>query len=263
MFVMVTFIATLIHSSRSATWRTNCSRRSRTTRSTPTHGHLHRRGRFGRFFMYPVAVLLLDAQPGPGRQPLPGVRELGAGRHLLVLADRLLLRAAKRLERGQQGVHHQPRRRRRLHHRPADHLDLRRHVQLRGDLPAGPRPAADAARRRYGRRASAGPIDPRRPPRPTMPGYNDDHDRPGRDVRAVPASTRRPHYHGVGPDAATTASTPCRGNAGRDEVSARCPTGCWSSPGSASSWAASASRPSSRCTSGCPTRWKARRRSAP
>ena len=42
----------------------------------------------------PVAVLLLDAQPGPGGQPVPGVRELGAGRHLLVPADRLLLRAA-------------------------------------------------------------------------------------------------------------------------------------------------------------------------
>ena len=36
-------------------------------------------------------------------------------------------------------------------------------------------------------------------------------------------------------------------------------TGCWSSPASASSAAASARVPSSRCTSGCPTRWKARR----
>ena len=36
-------------------------------------------------------------------------------------------------------------------------------------------------------------------------------------------------------------------------------TGCCSSPASASSAAASAKAPSSRCTSGCPTRWKARR----
>ena len=44
----------------------------------------------------PVAVLLLDAQPGHRGQPVPGVRELGTGRHLLVPADRLLLRAAER-----------------------------------------------------------------------------------------------------------------------------------------------------------------------
>ena len=49
----------------------------------------------------------------------------------------------------------------------------------------------------------------------------------------------------------------------RRPVRRRCRTGCWSSPASASSSAASASRRSSRCTSGCPTRWKARRRSAP
>ena len=41
----------------------------------------------------PGAVRLLDAQPGDRGQPVPGVRELGAGRRLLVLPDRLLHRA--------------------------------------------------------------------------------------------------------------------------------------------------------------------------
>ena len=55
--------------------------------------------------------------------------------------------------------------------------------------------------------------------------------RGGRDVEAEPKATRR----------------------------ARPGTGCCSSPASASSAAASARAPSSRCTRGCPTRWKARR----
>ena len=42
----------------------------------------------------PGPVLLLHAQPADRGQPVPGVRELGAGRRLLVLPDRLLLRAA-------------------------------------------------------------------------------------------------------------------------------------------------------------------------
>ena len=40
-------------------------------------------------------------------------------------------------------------------------------------------------------------------------------------------------------------------------------TACWCSPAWAFSAAAWARAPSSRCTSGCPTRWKAPRRSAP
>ena len=43
---------------------------------------------------------------------------LGTGRHLLLLPDRLLHRAQERLDRGQQGVHRQPRRRLRHDHRP-------------------------------------------------------------------------------------------------------------------------------------------------
>jgi hypothetical protein len=65
-----------------------------------------------------VAVLLQHAGPRHRRQHRDGVRLLGAGRHLLLLPDRLLHRAAKRVDRGQQGVHRQPHRRLRHDHRP-------------------------------------------------------------------------------------------------------------------------------------------------
>ena len=138
MFVMVTFIATLIHLFSMGYMAEELERDGR----GPSRPHRTRPPAPPRplrpVLHVPVAVLLLDAQPDPGRQPLPGLRQLGTGRHLLVPAGRLLLRAAERLQRRQQGVHHQPRRRRRLHHRPADPLDLLRHVQLRGHLPPGP-----------------------------------------------------------------------------------------------------------------------------
>ena len=216
----------------------------------------------------PVAVLLLDAQPGPGRQPVPGVRELGAGRHLLVSAGRLLLRAAKRLQRGQQGVHHQPRRRRRLHHRPADPLDLRRHVQLQGHLPRrsarrcttrtaslvlGGQIVRGEVRRTAGRVAML-----RAPDRPVEPAATVvlfPREQTGRFPRRRAARS--------GPWTGTDPNVPIAANPKPHDYSydAVLDAGRW--PAWASSSAASASRRSSRCTSGCPTRWKARRRSAP
>ncbi len=47
----------------------------------------------------PRALLLLDADDRPGQQPLPAVRRMGAGRHLLVPADRPLVREEERFER--------------------------------------------------------------------------------------------------------------------------------------------------------------------
>ncbi len=99
---------------------------------------------------------------------------------LLVPADLVLVRAQRRRGRGQEGVRHQPRRRRRLPARDVPHLRERRHARLRGDEPR--------ARRR----------------------------------------PRRRHRH-------------------RDRAAA-----CSS--------ARSARARRSRCTSGCPTRWRARRR---
>ena len=60
-----------------------------------------------------------------------GVRVLGIGRHLLLFPDRLLHRAQERLERRQQGVHRQSRRRFRHDHRPDGSVGQPGHVCLR------------------------------------------------------------------------------------------------------------------------------------
>ena len=70
-----------------------------------------------------VAVLLLDARPGRLVERLHDLHLLGAGRRLLVPADRLLVRGEGQLRRGQQGVHRQPCRRRRDARRPGLALD--------------------------------------------------------------------------------------------------------------------------------------------
>ncbi len=77
-----------------------------------------------------VAVLLLDAGPGAGRQYLPGVHLLGAGRHLQLPAHRFLCRTPFGEHGRQQGVHHEPRRRLRLFDRPDDPVDVVRHVPV-------------------------------------------------------------------------------------------------------------------------------------
>ena len=77
------------------------------------------------------AVLLQHVGAGRRRQRGDGLHVLGTGRHLLLPLDRFLARAAKRQQRGQQGVHRQPRRRLRHDRRPDGHLDRHGHVLLR------------------------------------------------------------------------------------------------------------------------------------
>ena len=83
--------------------------------------------RRGALLRLPEPVLLLHAHAGAGRQ-LPGhVRRLGGRRPLLVPAHRLLVREEERLGCGQEGVHHQPRRRLGI---PARRLPDLLHVRL-------------------------------------------------------------------------------------------------------------------------------------
>ena len=170
----------------------------------------------------------------------------------------------ERLERGQQGVHHQPRRRRRLHHRPADPLDLRRHASTsRRSSPQVALADRRRARHELGSWPARSSREPTATPATAEPTVHAGH----AEARAARSSCSRASRS----DSTSTASASarsartcdCPATQSGDDSTARCPTGCWSSPGSASSSAASASRRSSRCTSGCPTRWKARRRSAP
>ena len=57
--------------------------------------HLHRRGRFHRFFQYLSLFCFSMLGLVHRRQHRDGVRVLGTGRHLLLLPDRLLHRAAR------------------------------------------------------------------------------------------------------------------------------------------------------------------------
>ena len=144
----------------------------------------------------PVAVHLLHADAGDGRQPAAALLRLGRRRSLLLSADRLLVRSPRRQRRRDQGVHRQPhrrpglcRRRRagvpeirldRIRHHLSRHraapgrhlLGPRRHVPgLRGDRRAAvhrrdgqvraDRPACLAARR-DGRPDAGLRVDPRR-----------------------------------------------------------------------------------------------------
>ena len=88
-------------------------------------GHLHRRGRFGRFFLYLSLFAFSMLNLLIADNLFQVFVELGAGRRLLVLPDRVLQRAAGRQHRGEQGVHRQPHRRRRVPDRPRRRLDAR------------------------------------------------------------------------------------------------------------------------------------------
>ena len=94
-----------------------------------------------------LALLLLDARPGGVGQRLHGLHLLGAGRRLLVPADRLLVRGEGQRRRGQQGVHRQPDRRRRHARRPRPALDAVRHLHDRRHQ-RGPRRGRGAELRR-------------------------------------------------------------------------------------------------------------------
>ena len=137
MFVMVTFIATLIHLFSIGYMADELPETVEDHQVHGEHGHLHRRGRFGRFFMYlslfcfsMLNLVLADNL----FQVFVSWELVGICSYLLV---GFYFERQERLQRGQQGVHRQPRRRRRLHHRPADPLDLCRHVQLPGFVSAG------------------------------------------------------------------------------------------------------------------------------
>ena len=74
----------------------------------------------------PEPVHGLDAHPRAGGQLAGAVPGLGAGRPVELPAHRLLVPQADRRRGEQEGIHHEPRRRRRL--RPRDHGDLRQHA---------------------------------------------------------------------------------------------------------------------------------------
>ena len=78
----------------------------------------------------PVAVHRLDARADHEREHAAAPHLLGAGRPLLVRAHRPLVGGEAQLRRRPQGLHHQPRRRRRPHLR-RDHPVLRRRPDLR------------------------------------------------------------------------------------------------------------------------------------
>ena len=171
----------------------------------------------------PVAVLLLDARPGGVGQRLHDLHVLGAGRRLLVPPDRLLVRGEEERRRGEQGVHRQPRRRRRDARRPGPALDQ-------------PRARSTSTRSTATLRDDDGPAQ-RRSRRPT-------------------ASTSRP--------SCTTARRGAgAGRRGDGPAPADRRSGCWRSRAWGSSPAAWARAPSSRSTSGSPTRWPGRRPSRP
>ncbi len=77
-------------------------------------GYMAQRRALHPLLRLPQPLRRLDAGARPGRQLPDAVRRLGAGRPLQLPADRLLVRAARLRRRGQEGVHHQPHRRRRV-----------------------------------------------------------------------------------------------------------------------------------------------------
>ena len=169
MFCMVTLIASCIHFYAIGYMHDELHDVTDHEVTLPDGHHLHRPGRFHRFFQYLSLFCFSMLGLVHRRQHRDGVRVLGAGRHLLVLPDRLLHRAQERLDRRQQGVHRQPRRRLRHDHRPdgplgqPGHVRLRRHRRttdgeaaaghLQPGAPGEQSPRADRARRHGARRA--------------------------------------------------------------------------------------------------------------
>ena len=131
MFAMVTLIATLIHFYAFGYMHDELHEVTDHEVTLSDGHHLHRPGRFHRFFQYLSLFCFSMLGLVYRRQHLDGVRLLGTGGHLLLLPDRLLHRAQERLERGQQGVHRQSRRRLRHDHRPDGPVGQPGHVRLR------------------------------------------------------------------------------------------------------------------------------------
>ena len=159
MFAMVTFVATLIHLFSIGYMSEEAQETVEDHQVRHGHGRrrptaidisLHRRGRFGRFFLYlslfcfsMLNLVLAD-----------NLFQVFVSWELVGICSFLLIgfyyERGRARARRQQGVHHQPHRRRRLHHRPADRSGLLRHVQLRGHLqpPCAPRERRTARRTR-------------------------------------------------------------------------------------------------------------------
>ena len=104
--------------------RRDARRRDRRVRARPPLlDELHaRRDPLPPVLRVPVAVHVLDARARDHEQSPHPVHVLGAGGRLLVLPDRLLHREEVRRRRLEEGVHHEPRRRRLLHARDHDRL---------------------------------------------------------------------------------------------------------------------------------------------
>ena len=96
-------------------------------------GYMHGDPRFSRFFAYLNLFAVLDAD-ARARLELPRhLPRLGGRRALLVPAHLVLVRAQRRGGRGQEGVRHQPRRRRRVPARDVPDLRVVRVARLLGD----------------------------------------------------------------------------------------------------------------------------------
>ena len=145
--------------------------------------HEARRG-LPQVLLVPEPVRVLDVAARPRRQPPVHLRRLGGCRGMLLLARRVLVRAGHRSERGQEGLHLQPDRRRRVPARDVPHLlqdgiaAVHRHLQpprvvrpgsTDGGLPASfpwcgrkvrADPTVPMARRRHGRPDSGIRPDP-------------------------------------------------------------------------------------------------------
>ena len=106
------------------------------------HGVHEPRPRLRPLHGVPEPVHVRDAHPRPRRELPDAVRGLGRGRPLLVPAHRVLVRPQERVRRGQEGLHRQPHRRRRLRARHVPHL---RHLRQPG-LPDGDRSRRGDAR---------------------------------------------------------------------------------------------------------------------
>ncbi len=260
MFLMVTFIATLIHLFSIGYMADELQLVVEDHQVHTAHGHFQRRGRFGRFFMFlslfcfsMLNLILADNL----FQVFVSWELVGICSYLL---DRLLLRTQERIERRQQGVHHQPRRRRRLHPRPADPLDVpwARSTSRR---------FSSESERRRRTRTTSGSLSARRlfARRKSARRKRIGHFRWPR-MMATPWCSCRTTFTPMSlPKSRANHQRPTRSTSRmmrRQATIGPCPTGCSSPRGWASSSAASASRRSFRCTSGCRTPWKGRRRSA-
>ena len=96
MFVMVTFIATLIHLFSIGYMADELQKTVEDHEVHTDHGHFQRRGRFGRFFLFLSLFCFSMLNLILADNLFQVFVELGTGRRLLVSADRLLLRTDQR-----------------------------------------------------------------------------------------------------------------------------------------------------------------------